>query len=116
MELEKIEDEARFHFEQFNPDVKEMEYGIGNVLDPAADLRKGANLPRGAYVTTASRFAAEGPSREQGLRGLIKSSRLVMAPRGPEILAARGNRKALAEEGAKTIDALIKFVVEGRNR
>jgi hypothetical protein len=57
-ELQDVENEARFHYERMNPDVRHMEYGVGNVLDPAADLRKTGQLPAGSYVNKASDYTA----------------------------------------------------------
>jgi hypothetical protein len=61
-ELERVENEARLHYENLNPDVREMEYGIGQVLDSASDIRQGGNLPRGAHVSRVSDFARESPA------------------------------------------------------
>ena len=58
VELKSIEDEARFHYERMNPDTQHMEYGVGNVLDPAANLRRAGELPQGSYVTKVSDYTS----------------------------------------------------------
>ena len=55
-DLQDVENEARFHYERMNPDARHMEYGVGNVLDSAADLRRTGELPAGAYVTKVSDY------------------------------------------------------------
>ena len=55
-ELTEVENESRTLAQDLNPKMLRDEYGLAGVLDPAADLTRSNNLPKGSYAKRVNDF------------------------------------------------------------